>query len=247
MTALFKKKLKNVVSFAIIIFALFTLTSLSSINYKIATLFFGRVPKLYNVSVSQYFFKRASTPLIGKVAPYSYYQLSRTYFIQGNLGQAIVEADNELKLYPENCRTYYIRGLTYGYLENLDAAISDFETFNTTCVKNSWAGHNDLAWFYFRKGDMKKVIETVEKVIDRYPTNPWLQNTYGTALLNVGRYKEAKEAFSKARDTASFMTEESWGRAYPGNNPLIYSKGLAGMRLTIDTNIKLTEEALNKK
>jgi tetratricopeptide (TPR) repeat protein len=129
-------------------------------------------------------------------------------------------------------------------MNELDKAIEDFITFNATCVKNSWAGHNDLAWFYFRKGDIKNMRSTIEPMATLYPTNPWVHNTYGLALLNLKDYKGAHDAFEKAKVAASYMNEQHWGKSYPGNNPEIYSKGLESMRATIEANRLLAEEKL---
>lgn len=234
---------KRVISFALtgalIIFIFFISPKIS---IALGNVFFGRVHALYNVTLAQFFFKRAASPLFGNTPPLTHYQLSRTYFIQGEFEKAIYHADKELELYPENCRTYYIRGLTYGYMNNLDKAIEDFEAFNASCVKNSWAGHNDLAWFYFRKGDIQKMLATIEPMVTLYETNPWVQNSYGIALLNTGKYKEAAQAFQKAGIIANLMTEKDWGVAYPGNNPKIYQKGLEAMRSSILENYEIARE-----
>jgi tetratricopeptide (TPR) repeat protein len=224
-----------------------TLYHSSVLFFTAGNFYFGNTQKHYNLERAQRFFLYASYPLFGQAHPFAHYQLSRTYFIQGNFAWAIKEADKELALYPDHCRTHYIRGLTYGYMNNLDKAIEDFTAFNDTCVKNSWAGHNDLAWFYFRKGDITHMRETIEPMAALYPTNPWVQNTYGIALLNLKDYKAAQGAFEKAKLAARYMNEESWGMAYPGNNPEIYGKGLEAMRATIEANRLLTEETMRVK
>lgn len=209
------------------------------------TLFGGKIGFLtiYRPTEAEYFFIKSmesgQRPLM-----WTNYQLSRLSFIRGELSRAILYANKELELYPSNCRTYYVRGLVYGYLEKLDQAISDFETFNTSCVLDSWAGHNDLAWFYFRKGDLLKALSAVESVIyrDTNSLNPWLQNTYGTILLNLGREDEARDALLKALYLAENLSEEDWGRAYPGNDPRIYKEGLDSMKTIIRKNISLLSE-----
>ena len=166
------------------------------------------------------------------------YQLSRIYFIKGDFDKAIIQADLELVYHPDNCRTHYIRGLTYGYMDNLDYAIKDFQKFNT-CFPNTWAGYNDLSWFWFRKGDMKKVVEIINTVKEIYPQNPWIQNTYGVALMNLKRYGEAEIAFKNAKIGIESMTYKDWGRAYPGNNPSVYKEGFEAMKKSIDENLVL--------
>ena len=94
---------------------------------------------------------------------------------------------------------------------------------------------------------MEKVISVTEEVTKIYPSNPWIQNTYGTALMNVGRLAEAKIAFEAAKLTADSMTEADWGVAYPGNDPSIYGKGLKAMQKSIDDNLQILKEKLYQK
>ena len=201
----------------------------------------------YNVEVAAklYSLSKETTRAAGETdLMWINYQLSRTEFIKGNLYNALIYADKELELYPDNCRTHYIRGLAYGYLEDLDNAIRDFEKFNKICVKNSWAGHNDLAWFWFRKGNMEKVVEVINEVKDIYPENPWLMNTYGVALLNQKKYAEAIKYLEIAKTSSDKMSEKSWGTAYPGNNPKIYDEGLSAMHKSISDNLELANQLI---
>lgn len=210
----------------------------SPITYKIGNIFFGGVSKLYNVNLANFFFKHSAYPLFGKSAPYAHHQLSRTYFIQGKLGLAMDEAKKELEVYPNHLATYYIIGLTYGYMnlekEAIDA-FSKYIKYNPT----AWAPRNDKAWLQFRIGDIDGAIETIAPIATSTNlNNPWVQNTYGTLLMNKKRYKEAREAFLRARETTSTMTESVWGYAYPGNDPRIYGMGLNAMKKSIEDNLK---------
>lgn len=200
----------------------------------------------YNVDMAKYFLMKANQKERPNI--WTNYQLSRINFIQGNLDSALSYADKELEFYPNNCRTHYIRGLAYGYMDKLDEAISDFEIFNS-CFPDTWAGHNDLAWFWFRKGDMGKVIEVVERTINKNnnAASPWLQNTYGTALMNVGRYKEAENALRMAKYLADNMTVDGWGEAYPGNDPDVYGRGLSSMQVSIQKNLDILYALMQKK
>jgi hypothetical protein len=95
---------------------------------------------------------------------------------------------------------------------------------------------------------MNKVISIAEEAFKNNSTNatsPWLQNTYGTALMNVGRYLEADNALRMAQYLAGNMTEQDWGKAYPGNDPLIYGKGLESMRTTINNNLLILKGKMN--
>jgi tetratricopeptide (TPR) repeat protein len=206
---------------------------------KAGDAFFGEVPSLYNVTLAEFFFTNAAYPLLGSPAPYAHYQLSRTYFIQGKLNAALDEAEKELSFYPEHERTYYILGLTLGYLNREEEAIDAFQKF-IEFDPSSWAARNDTAWLQFRIGDIDGALATIEPAVAN-AGNPWIQNTYGTLLLNKGRYAEARQALLYAQKEVNQMTEASWGAAYPGNDPRIYRIGLEAMKSSIAENLKLLE------
>lgn len=207
-------------------------------HLKLGDVFFGRVPSLYNVNLAQRFYIYASYPLLGNEKEFAHYQLSRTYFIKGDLEEALKEAKLELEKYPDNDRTYYILGLTLGYMDRELEAIEAFSEF-IEVNPNSWAARNDKAWLQFRIGDINGALETIEPVSN--VLNPWVKNTYGTILLNSNRKDEARQAFLDAKAIVERMSEEDWGRAYPGNDPRIYQTGLSAMMTSIDNNLKLTE------
>jgi tetratricopeptide (TPR) repeat protein len=208
-------------------------------NYA-GDIFFGRVPKLYNVTLANFFFKQAAYPIFQPPIPYAHHQLSRTYFIQGHLGNALYEARKELEFYPDDKKTYYILGLTLGFMNKEDAAIDAFTKYLEYNPK-SWAGRNDKAWLQFRIGDIDGAITTIVPVATVYPNNVWVQNTYCALMINKKKYQEAKDACTRAKKAASSLTETSWGKAYPGNDPRIYSTGLSATRKSVDENLHLLE------
>lgn len=233
----FNKKIPSVIiCFLITLLFLGVLLS-SSTQLQLGNVFFGKVPKLYNITLAHFFFRHASYPLFGKAVPYAHYQLSRTNFIQGKLNTAINEAQKELEFYPENKRTYYILGLTYGYMNQEVLAIENFEKF-IEWKPESWAARNDKAWLQFRIGDIDGALSTVEPVVHDI-NNPWIQNTYGTLLMNKKEYVMAKTAYLHAQRVTDTMTLDSWGAAYPGNDPKIYSVGLSAMKQSIKSNLEL--------
>lgn len=212
----------------------------SSISYTIGNTFFGKVPTLYNVNLANFFFKHAAYPVFGTSVPYVHHQLSRTYFIKGNLEKAIEEAKKELEIYPENTNTYYILGLTLGYMDRTHEAIDAFSKYIET-YPESWAGRNDKAWLQFRIGDIDGAIETIEPVAKNFTLTPWVQNTYCVLLINKKRFNEAKKTCALAKNAIDKMTEKDWGHAYPGNDPRIYGTGLSAMKKSIGDNLKLLE------
>lgn len=211
-----------------------------SLHQAAGNLFFGKVTPLYNVTLAKFFFERSAYPFLGNPEPSAHYQLSRTYFIQGYLIDAALEAEKQLEFYPNHIRTYYVLGLIYGYLNDEERAINMFSRYieNDT---TSWAARNDKAWLQFRIGDIDGALETIEPVAHDIK-NPWVQNTYGALLMNKKRYKEAERAFLYAKNAANAMTEKDWGVAYPGNDPRVYGTGLSAMRTSIEDNLALVRQ-----
>jgi tetratricopeptide (TPR) repeat protein len=170
--------------------------------------------------------------------------LSRTYFINGDLYRAIGEAEKELVLYPENTRTYYVLGLTYGYMNRERDAIAAFSKY-IEYYPGSWPARNDKAWLQFRIGDIDGAIATIQPIVDSFPYTVWVQNTYCSLLISKGEHAEAKKYCTYAKTAADKMIERDWGRSYPGNDPRVYGVGLRAMRMSIDDNLTLINEKLN--
>lgn len=208
-------------------------------SFKLGNFFFGDAPQLYNIRIAHFLFERAAYPTFSKnPAPYAHYQLSRVNFIQGELYPALDEARAELEQYPEHVGTYYILGLTLGYLNRNHEAIDIFSKYIET-HPGTWAGRNDKAWLQFRIGDIAGAIETIEPIAGNFPRTPWIQNTYCALLINQNRLAEAEIACDNAREVAAHMDGADWGRAYPGNDPDIYGTGLEMLRQSINKNLQL--------
>ncbi len=195
----------------------------------------------YDIKKSLYFFNK--TVSISPNYQYIHYQLARIYFILGDQKAALGYINKEIELYPEYTRSYYVRGLINGYSKNFDDAVIDFKTFIKS-KPESWAGNNDLAWIYFAKGDFENAAKTAKEGLKIAPKNPWLNNSAGVALMNLGEYSEAKKYLLTAKESANFITSNMWGAAYPGNDPEIYGQGLDSMRQSINDNLKLIDEKL---
>lgn len=166
------------------------------------------------------------------------YQLSRIAFLKGDFVGALALVNEELALHPEFKRSHYLRGLIYGYSRSYELAAQEFREFLAWDPK-SWAAHNDLTWVYFAGGDFVRAEEAARNGLEHYPDNPWLLLSRGTALLNLGKRKEAEAALLGAQTAAQMLTAADWGRAYPGNDPALYPKGLEEMRNTIERNLAL--------
>lgn len=168
----------------------------------------------------------------------AHYQLGRIYFINGQFESAITEIQTVLHLDPDFKKAYYMYGLVSGYKGDLDQAIWGFSEFIARDGFN-WAGYNDLAWIHFKQGDYEKTKVIALRGLAHAPDNPWLQNTYGTALLNLGDPGQARTVFMTALATCEEMRPEDWGGAYPGNDPILYDRGLNEMCMTIRKNLSL--------
>jgi len=166
------------------------------------------------------------------------YQLARVAFLRVNFYDALRLAKEELALHPEFKRTHYLLGLIYGYSGSYELASREFLAFLEWDPK-SWAAHNDLAWVYFASGDFVRADEAARSGLEYYPANPWLLLSRGTALLNLEKKKEAEEVLLAAQAAARTLTADDWGRAYPGNDPALYSRGLLEMRNVIERNLAL--------
>lgn len=236
----YKSRIQSIIGLSVVIIVAGIVLSPQT-HMKLGNIFFGQVPRLYNVNYAHLFFSYAAYAPVFSAPEFAHYQLSRTLFIRGQLNRSLFEAEEELRLYPQNARTYYILGLTYGYLNQEHKAIEAFASF-IEVYPRSWAARNDMAWLQFRIGDIEGAYETIESVA--WIENPWIQNTYGTIMMNRGEYAEAEKAFLKAQEMASQMTEEEWGKAYPGNNPRIYGIGIQAMLLSIANNLEIISEKL---
>jgi len=229
---------KKIITIAcVLFFLLVAVFFIQTLSKSIGNIFFGGVPKLYNLTFAKFFYSLAGSPIVGIPQPFVFHQLSRTYFIQGKYEQALYFARKEMEMYPENRATLYIEGLTLGYMGREREAIIVFAKYIEFNPK-SWAARNDKAWLEFRIGEIDEAVITIEPVSGMVG-NPWVQNTYGTLLMNKLRYDEAAVAFFNAKIAISKINEYSWGSAYPGNDPRVYVSGLQSMRTSIEKNIEL--------
>ena len=171
------------------------------------------------------------------------YQIGRLYFIKGDLRGAVKTFNEQLQADPTFMRSYYMRGLTYGYIGDYVQAAADFKKF-IEWRPESWAAHNDLVWAYFLAGNYDAAENYARAGLLYNPKNPWLSNALGAILLNQKKYQEALLFLADAQNGFATMTENEWGQAYPGNNPEIYHRGLEATRQSVEDNIRLVEQAL---
>jgi len=202
----------------------------------------------YNLDIAEKAYKKAVS--INPKILWGHYQLARIYFVKGDYSYALKEVNKELEANPENIRSLYVRGLIYGYREqvgDLDKSEADFWRF-TEWAPKEWAGYNDLAWILSKKMkylEAEKTINLAFKEISGSRNNPWLWNALGVAQLNLKKYSVASDSFKKAKELASKLTIEDWRRSYPGNDPKSYSEGLSAFIKAIEKNLKRSQAVDN--
>lgn len=202
------------------------------------------IPPVYDIEKAKIAF---SVALQSEKPPmWVHHQLGRIYFVEGRLEDALVQFNEELLLYPENIRTKYMLGLTYGYRDHEGDAYLAEENFKMVIehLPLNWGGYNDLAWILLKEKkyeEAKKVSkEGIAKATDG-DKNPWLWNSLGVAELNLEEKDNAFASFEKASEFASTLTLEEWGQAYTGNGPP-NQETLAMFREGIIQNIEKSRE-----
>ena len=208
----------------------------TNLNFEIGNYYFGG--GAYDLKKAEKYYRKILE--VNPLFPLAHYQIARIEFVAGNLYYALDEINKEIEINPDFKRSYYVRGLINGYNGDLKNAASDFKEF-LKWKKESWAGWNDLSWVYFTEGDYKNAKYAAIQGLVYFPQNPWLLNSYGVALINLGEKDKAREVLIKAKEILSNMTENDWGVAYPGNNPDVYKNGFESMKNSVEKNLKLTE------
>ncbi len=204
----------------------------------------------YNRDCARIAYMRA-TEIDPKGDRYTWYQLGRVNFLDGNFDQALQNLTTQLRYFNEDVpNVHYMLGLTYGYRAREGGGESDwkkteehFQRFITIDPRAPWP-RVDLAWAYFAQGKYETMIPIVVEGLQFSPTNPWLLNMYGLALLNTGKEKEAYVQFKKAGGNLQTLTPEDWGRSYPGNDPADWEHGLSEMRRLIEVNLELASTSM---
>lgn len=178
----------------------------------------------------------------------AWYQLGRIDFIEGKFDSALAKFAKQQKYFGDTVpNVYYMIGLTYGFKarltddpEDWQKGIEAFERYITFEPVVPWP-RVDLSWIYFSQGRFEEMIPILEEGLNYSPENPWLLNMYGLALLNTGKNEEALSTFRLADTYVSAVTEERWGKSYPGNNPSDWGAGLASFKDVIKKNIELAK------
>ncbi len=176
----------------------------------------------------------------------SWYQLGRIDFIEGKFDDALFKFGKQIEFFGDTMpNVYYVRGLVYGYraretghTEDWQRAEQDFRRYIEIDPEVPWP-RVDLAWVLFSQGKYEEMKPVLEEGLLVAPEQPWLLNMYGLALLNTGDAEGGRLFFESALYLAKKLTPEDWGNAYPGNDPAVWSAGLAEMVSSIEKNLAL--------
>lgn len=178
--------------------------------------------------------------------PLVWHQYGRTDFLVGDFHNAIFKFEKQIEYFGDALpNVHYMLGLTYGYLARETKAADDwaraeaeFRTYLEFDPVSPWA-RTDLSWVLFSEGKYEDMKPVIEEGLLVQPRHPWLLNMYGLALLNTGDREGARLFFTSALEQARALTVESWGMAYPGNDPEAWPIGLEEMRKTIQENLNI--------
>jgi tetratricopeptide (TPR) repeat protein len=195
----------------------------------------------YSVPVADFFFweaQRSDTDI-----PYVFHEIARVAFLRGELDKALIFIDMQIEKHGEKApSSYYMRGLIQGYRGNYSEAVKDYEQY-LALVPPNWAGINDYAWVLLKAGRTIDAARVIADGLLLFPDNPWLLNSYGIALHELGQFDAAYESQLRAGDAAERLRESDWLIAYPGNDPRVAAQGLATLKEAIRTNMHMSYTA----
>lgn len=179
--------------------------------------------------------------------PYLNHQLARIHFLRGDFTVALLYIDKEIRLHGATEKNpYYVRGLIQGFIGRYDEAAKDYAVYLQSDPTN-WAAVNDFAWVLLKAGRYDAALSAVDNGLASWPENPWLLNSKATALFELGRLDEASIFAARAGKQVMGVTESQWSRAYPGNDPLIATRGLQAFRDAVADNIHTISIATEKR
>ena len=197
--------------------------------------FNARAASVYDVERAAYFFDKAAD--IDPTYPYLYHELARIAFLKGEFETAMALIDMQIAQMGDKApNSYYIRALIEGYKGEYAASAKDYEYFLKFRPTN-WAAVNDYAWVLLKAGRAEEAKLATARVLEWFPDNPWLLNTYATALYETHGYAEALQAAQKASIAVFKLSEAEWLQAYPGNDPRIANKGITAFKKAVEDNI----------
>lgn len=192
-------------------------------------------PNDYDINRAQLFFEKAAQ--LDPHLPYVYHQLARISFLESDFSRALVLIDLQIENEGDNTPpSYYVRGLIEGYIGDYPDAENDYAHF-LKLEPGNWAGMNDYAWVLLKDNKPELAVTVTSQGIALYPNNPWLLNSYATALFETGDITDAKIIIQRASAAVQTLTPQEWSAAYPGNNPYIAAEGVVSFKEAVADNM----------
>lgn len=193
------------------------------------------MPHEYDIDRAKMLFEK--TAALNAKYPYVHHQLARIAFLKGDFETALREINLEIELFgDEHANAYYVRGLIKGFAGDYEGAAADYETYLKSDPKN-WAAINDYAWVLLKDGRYRDALVALDWGLLTHPDNPWLHNSRATALFEMQRLDDALEAAQRASSLVELVTTEAWLTAYPGNDPLVATEGIAAFKRAVAENM----------
>ncbi len=192
-------------------------------------------PAAYDIDRAQYYFQLAL--MQDPHLPYIYHELARVAFLEGNYPLALAYIDVQIQNQGDNTPTsYYMRALIEGFMKDYADAETDYARYMTFDPIN-WAAVNDYSWVLLKDNKPKQADAAIEKVLQYFPSNPWLLNSDAIALSEMGDATSARARIDAAETALAPLTPQSWSNAYPGNDPNIAGEGLDAFRAAVADNM----------
>lgn len=197
--------------------------------------FNARNASAYDIERAEYFFGKAAD--IDPTYPYLYHELARIAFLKGEFEPAMALINMQIAQMGDRApNSYYIRALIEGYKGEYAASAKDYEYFLKFQPTN-WAANNDYAWVLLKAGRAQEAKLATARALEWFPDNPWLLNTYATALFEMHEYAGALDAAKMASVAVAALSEAEWLQAYPGNDPRIANKGITAFKKAVQDNM----------
>lgn len=196
--------------------------------------------------VQEYDINRAKTFFLLAVRsnpelPYIHHELARIYFLKGNYQSALAEINIQISAQGDNVSSsYYVRGLIEGFMGNYPASIKDYAHY-IKIDPYDWAAINDYAWVLLKYNRPVDALTITNIAVTYFPNNPWILNTNATARYETGDIAGARIKIEAAQNALQTLTQATWLRAYPGNDPAIAQAGINSFKKSVQNNMHTIE------
>ncbi|MEJ2559350.1 MAG: tetratricopeptide repeat protein [Anaerolineae bacterium] len=140
-----------------------------------------------------------------------YTNRGQVYAENDDLGSALSDMNQALRLDPTYARGYASRCKAYRLMHELDAALADCNQALELSPNYAWA-YNERGLVYEAADEVKKALADYEKSTELDPDYAWPHNNQGVVLAKMDRLDEALERFSRA--IALFSDPEDQAVAY---------------------------------